>query len=212
MKSLTKFRGCLLVCVGLAPALASAAPLTANEVFGRYFYEPELLAHLRDQLELTSDQTAELQVEVQTAQERIAFLQEKVRQETERLVPLANLARVDETAILDQAGKILDVEQEVKHVQLKLLVRLKNLLTLDQQARLKGIKDRQSGLQDKLAKAQQLILEQQRAGRDLTALEKFKQEFDALMRQGRLEPADAVLDRTLKFLEQAPAKPGAGPR
>ncbi len=180
---------------------SSGAEATANEILVRYFYEPELIQQLQDKLTLTQDQKFALQVELKVAKDRVAYLQGQIRQETQRLIPLVSPDQVDEDAVLAQSKKILDLEQEIKHVQLKLLVHLKNKLTPQQQAVLKPIKARQLALQAKLLKAQAMILQQQQEGRDLSALTHFKQEFETLVKQGQFEKAEIVIDRTLTFLE-----------
>ena len=46
---------------------------------------------------------------------------------------------MDEAAIVVQLDKVLDVERELKHLHIGLLVAIKNLLTPEQQAKLREI-------------------------------------------------------------------------
>jgi Spy/CpxP family protein refolding chaperone len=49
---------------------------------------------------------------------------------------------VDEAAVLAQVDKILALERDVKRTQLSLVVRIKNLLTEPQQAKLNELRNR----------------------------------------------------------------------
>ena len=52
---------------------------------------------------------------------------------------------VDETAVLAQADKVMGLEREVKKAHLSLLVRIKNLLTDAQRAKLTELRRRGEG-------------------------------------------------------------------
>ena len=66
-------------------------------------------------------------------------MQQQMQAEAKKLAELAKPERVDEKAVIAQADKMLDLEREMKHTQLSLLVTIKNTLTADQQAKLKAI-------------------------------------------------------------------------
>jgi Spy/CpxP family protein refolding chaperone len=52
---------------------------------------------------------------------------------------------VDEAQALARADKMLKIENEVKKAQMSLLIRIKNILTREQQDRLRAIRDGKSG-------------------------------------------------------------------
>jgi Spy/CpxP family protein refolding chaperone len=56
--------------------------------------------------------------------------------ETGKLAHLLHGSRIDEAAALAQADKVLGMETAVKKAQLSLLIRIKNLLTAQQQQQL----------------------------------------------------------------------------
>ena len=62
--------------------------------------------------------------------------------EVEKLQSLLQPASVDESKVLDQVDRVLAVEREVKRAQLSLMIRIKNMLTQQQQAQL-GVLRRQ---------------------------------------------------------------------
>jgi Spy/CpxP family protein refolding chaperone len=56
--------------------------------------------------------------------------------EAGKLAQLLRASRIDESAAIAQADKVLGMEREVKKAQLSLLIRIKNLLTPAQQDKL----------------------------------------------------------------------------
>ena len=58
----------------------------------------------------------------------------------EALVNVVKQDRPDEKQVLAQLDKVLNVENEIKRLRTGLLVRIKNILTPEQQAQLRGIK------------------------------------------------------------------------
>lgn len=73
---------------------------------------------------------------VQRAQSKFLDLQWDMQAEAGKLAQLLRASRIDETAAVAQADKVLGMERQVKEAQLSLLVRIKNLLTPAQQDQL----------------------------------------------------------------------------
>ena len=51
-------------------------------------------------------------------------------------------SQVDKAAVLDEVDRILNLEREIKKAQISLMVRIKNTLTAQQQAKLAEIRGR----------------------------------------------------------------------
>jgi len=47
---------------------------------------------------------------------------------------------VDESRVLSQLEKVLSVEREIKRTQIGLMIRIKNVLTVEQQAKLRQVR------------------------------------------------------------------------
>jgi Spy/CpxP family protein refolding chaperone len=73
---------------------------------------------------------------VQAAQSRFIETQWSMQEESQKLARLLQARPVDEGAVLAQADKVMGFERDVKRTHLSLLVRIKNVLTEAQQARL----------------------------------------------------------------------------
>jgi Spy/CpxP family protein refolding chaperone len=67
-------------------------------------------------------------------------LQWKLQDEMEKLVALIKQPRVDEQQVLAQLEKVLAAEREIKRQQVTLLVRIKNKLTPEHQAKLSELR------------------------------------------------------------------------
>ena len=97
------------------------------------------MAH-QQEIGLTDEQREYLKTESRKAQLRFTELQWQLMDEYEKLAALVKQEHVDEQQALAGLDKILDVEREIKKVQISLVVRIKNKLTPDQQAKLMAIK------------------------------------------------------------------------
>jgi len=95
-------------------------------------------------INLTDHQRSELQQAMKDAQGKFIDLQFRMSGEVESLQRLMQASSVDEAKVLGQVDRVLAVEREVKHVQLSVMIRIKNLLTEQQQARLGALR-RQDG-------------------------------------------------------------------
>jgi Spy/CpxP family protein refolding chaperone len=75
-------------------------------------------------------------------QSRFLDLQWDMQAEVEKLARLLQASPVDEAAVLAQADKVMGLERDVKKAHLALLVRIKNLLTGAQKAKLTELRRR----------------------------------------------------------------------
>jgi Spy/CpxP family protein refolding chaperone len=63
--------------------------------------------------------------------------------ETQKLIELVKAPHVDESAALSQVDKVLGIERDVKRQHVTLLIRIKNTLSPEQQAKLRSMRDEQ---------------------------------------------------------------------
>jgi Spy/CpxP family protein refolding chaperone len=174
------------------------------------FFGPELIVKYHEQIGLTEDQGASLKSVFEDAQQRVQGLQQQMQQESKKLVELAKPEKVDEKAVVTQADKILDVEREIKHAQLSLLIAIKNTLTASQQAKLKELSPAASasaaGLETKVNQVKAAVQRWQQEGRDLSQFSNLKGEIESLMAAGKIAEVNDALDRALKVLNGPEAK------
>ena len=102
-------------------------------------FPPELVMQNQQALGLSDDQKAYFKAEIRQVQTSFEDLQWKVEGEMEKMVSLAKQPRVDEAQTLAQLEKVLGLEREIKRAQITLFIRIKNKLTVEQQARLRAL-------------------------------------------------------------------------
>jgi Spy/CpxP family protein refolding chaperone len=127
----------LLLLTGYSIAVAQAPP---DDPLRDHFFPPELVMQNQQAIGLSEDQRNAIKADLRQAQQRFTELQWKLDDEMERFVALVGGAQVDESQALAQLDRVLAAEREVKRTQISLLIRIKNRLHPDQQARLQEIR------------------------------------------------------------------------
>jgi len=130
----------VLVAAGLA---RSQQP--GQDPLGRSFFAPELVMQHQEEIGLSADQKNYLKTEIRQAQLKFTEWQWKLQDEVEKMASLVKQPRVEEEAALAQLEKVLSQEREIKRAQITLLVRIKNNLTPEQQAKLDKIRSESAG-------------------------------------------------------------------
>ena len=102
------------------------------------FFPPEAIMGAQQQLGISDAQRAALVAEIQKSQAAMTPLQWQLTAAAEQLATLADAPRVDEAKVMAQADKVMALERELKRAHLTLLVRIKNLLSEEQQAKLRA--------------------------------------------------------------------------
>jgi Spy/CpxP family protein refolding chaperone len=121
---------------------AAAQERKADDAFARALFDPQLvLRHARD-IDLTPAQRRTLLEELKRAQTDLAPLQVDMTGPSLELIELLEQPQVDEEVVRAKTIELLRIENQVKVRQIGLLVRIKNLLTRDQQTRLRALRDR----------------------------------------------------------------------
>ena len=124
---------------------AGFAQQPQDDPFKDYLFPPELVMQNQQALSLTEDQKNYLKTELRQAQQRFSELQWKLEDEMERLTLLLKEHTVDEAKALAQLEKVIAAERDIKHTQMSLLIRIKNHLKPEQQARLQEIQNKSRG-------------------------------------------------------------------
>jgi Spy/CpxP family protein refolding chaperone len=207
-----------VLLTSLYPLFAADQSKKAADPFAGAFFPPELVLLAQDRIALSPEQLEAVRARVEKTQPRSDELRMKLERETAALLALTKQERVDETPLLAQLDKVLDVEREVKHLHVGAGVAIKNLLTPEQQAKLRELSfeiaknhaaftklEEEAGNRIS-AKAERVKAGAQRwadSGRDPSAIAKAMEEkFKPLMEADKVFEAEAELDRALKLLGQ----------
>jgi Spy/CpxP family protein refolding chaperone len=141
------------VCLGIIATVLLAAggaaaqtpPAPGQDPLAPFVFPPDLVMRYASEIGLDERQRAAVKEAVIKTQSRFLDVQWDLQAESEKMARLLQASPVDETALLAQADKVMGLEREVKRTHLSLLVRIKNLLTDAQRAKLSELRRRGEG-------------------------------------------------------------------
>lgn len=116
-------------------AYADGKPNAADPI-GSKLFPPDLIVAHQSELGIEDKQRDAIVAEVQKTQAQTLGIEWQLRSATDAMVKLLDGPRVDESKVLAQADKLMALDREFKRGQLGMLVRIRNLLTDGQRARL----------------------------------------------------------------------------
>ena len=132
--------------ITLSPPRLSTAPAEAREAreglgpIESRLFPPELVMDHQGELAITSEQKSAILAETERGQSAMIRLQWELSAEKEKLVKLLDSDRADEAKVQEAAARVMDRETKIKASHLGMLVRVKNLLTSEQQEQLRAIR------------------------------------------------------------------------
>ncbi len=132
----------LVVCSGAlaTPALAQQEQAIGENPLFSTLFPPELIMQHRRAIGLRDEQRDAISQLIGDLQGRVIRLQWDLLDEIQQLAEITSGTRIDLDRSLDQIGNVLDTESEIKQAHLEMLVRVKNLLSADQQATLERLR------------------------------------------------------------------------
>ena len=188
----------LVFCLfGSRPLWAQAQ---ANDPMADWLFPPDFVMQQEQVIKLDAEQRQFIETEIKSAQTRMHDAELLVRENADKLLALVKQERVNERQALERVDKVLDGEREMRRTQLSLLIRVKNRLTLDQQAKLQELKIGFKAIEAKSRQVQAGVERWQQEGRDPSAIIQMMQDLEPIVRDGKMKEAEALLDRALKTL------------
>ena len=148
--ALRSVSGSTIVGLSLALALVAAGPALAqnpkpDDAFAQALFDPQLVLRHAQTIGLTAAQRRTILDDLRNTQVALGPLQANMTEPALDLVELLNQPRIDETRVTAKMDQVLKIENEVKKQQATLLVRIKNVLTAEQQARLRELRRAETG-------------------------------------------------------------------
>ena len=142
MRSLGLVALVAIVSIGAPPSCVSAQDSTVQEdPLFEMLFQPELIMQHRRAISLTDAQRDAITGMLGQLQGRVVQLQWELLDEMQELTEIMGAQRVDLDRALDQLDSVLDTEKEIKQAHLEMLVRIKNLLSPEQQTSLARLRD-----------------------------------------------------------------------
>ncbi|MCI0414920.1 periplasmic heavy metal sensor [bacterium] len=126
----------LLFLITAATGVSADPKAPEEDLIARYLFPPEVVMRYQQQIGLQENQSAEIKNEIQKTQSGFIDLQWQMQAEAQKMTALLQENPVDESKVLSQADKVMNLERQIKKTHLTLLVRIKNLLTEEQKNRL----------------------------------------------------------------------------
>ena len=142
--SWTRRSGILAVLLLVSATARAQQPPTQDPIAENLFPPDQVLSNQKA-IGLDDAQRNYVRAEVLKAQTRFTELQFQLQDAMESLVALLKQNPVDETQVMAHLDKVLNAEREVKRTQIALMVRIKNKLTPEQQARLRQLRGKPAG-------------------------------------------------------------------
>jgi Spy/CpxP family protein refolding chaperone len=105
----------------------------------RSLFPPDVILSNQIALGVTDDQVSAIKKLLGETHNRVIDVQTDLRRVTEQLHDAVAPAKVDEKAALTLASQAMDLEKQVKTAHLTLMIRVKNLLTPDQQEKARAL-------------------------------------------------------------------------
>jgi Spy/CpxP family protein refolding chaperone len=124
------------------PPPATQGAVQGDPIFQALF-PPELIMQHRRAIGLTDEQRDAISQLIQELQGRVVRLQWELLDEIQQLTEVMSTPRVDLDRALDQLDSVLETEKSIKQAHLEMLVRIKNLLTPEQQTSLERLRGTQ---------------------------------------------------------------------
>jgi Spy/CpxP family protein refolding chaperone len=127
------------ICLVTPMFLAAQQPSNPDPIMDSLF-PPELVMAHQAAIGLDDAQKNDIRGELLKAQTRFSDLQWQLQGAMESLAALLKKNPADEGQVMAQLDKVLAAERELKRTQIGLLVRIRNRLTPEQQARLQKLR------------------------------------------------------------------------
>jgi Spy/CpxP family protein refolding chaperone len=104
-------------------------------------FPPELIMQHARELNLTPEQKTFMRNEIQKTTTRFNDLQWQLQDAMEALHETMKANQVNEQQAMEQLGKVLDAEREIKLLHMGMAIRIKNQLTPEQQMKLQTMRN-----------------------------------------------------------------------
>jgi hypothetical protein len=116
-----------MVAFSLLVPLAGHSADAADPI-KQLLFPPDLIMKYRSELNLDKQQELMIREELRETQSAVFDLRWQMKDESETLANMLKATPINEVEVLNQADKVMGLEQQVKRTHLAMLVRLKNMM------------------------------------------------------------------------------------
>ena len=129
---------CLALCA--APVLAQG-PGGNKDVFKGKLFAPNIILEHQDELDLTKEQFTQIRAAVVEVQSNVAEHEWDLREAYQRVLASLDETPIDEDKVMENVQVALSAENEVKILQVGMLITIRNLLTDEQMDYLRSVRE-----------------------------------------------------------------------
>jgi hypothetical protein len=162
---------------------------------------PEMISAVKSELGLNSEQEASMQSILNAAREKAAPMESTVRERQQELNGLLKDGKTNAEQAAQALSRLLAAEEPVKHLQLRTLIELRDVLSPGQQKKAlelaPGRLAKNNGIQNRVhQKAEKLRAAVESLGiKPTLAMSARGREIEGLIKSGAWTDADAALDK-----------------
>jgi len=135
-------RAPLLALLVLAVSPSALAQRPGHDPVMRSLFPPDLVMEHQREIGLRPEQRQAITDSIRETQGELLDVRWQLKDAHQQLAELLGAQPIDEAGALVQAETVMSLEQEVKKRHMRLLIRIKNQLDPDQQARLRELRPR----------------------------------------------------------------------
>ena len=196
-----------LVFVAAIPCFWDAAR-AQEDPFGK-LNSPQLVLEHADELGLSEEQRRTVEQAAAEAHEAGRQARPGLEKAMESLTEELEKDEIEEGAAREKLNGVLEAERRMKHIHLRMLAKVNNALTAEQKAVLRQLRAAQrrsldpaleKKLRAKLERADGAIKAKVEAGEHPVEVMELMQRFPELIRQGKYEGAEKLLDEAMGLL------------
>jgi uncharacterized membrane protein len=112
-----------------------------DQALDQRVFPPDLVLQCRERIGLKTEQRDAIRTAMRDMQSKTMDMQWKLQDEAEKLNDALKRPAVNEAETLAQVDRVLGAEREVKRAQMTMLIRIKNVLTPEQQENLRTVRN-----------------------------------------------------------------------
>ncbi len=197
----------ILVCMLTLLTVGLSQSASAEDSIQSLLVHPEVLFRHQEQLALSEEQTEQIRSAVEEAREESQELQQQGKEQIGKLAETLSADQVDETAALKQLDQLIAIESEQKRVHFKVMIQIRNLLTSEQlkvakelQSSARNMAETEQRLKAKLQRIEAAVQKKVQSGEQPHEIVGLMQKLPELMKAGRVQEAEALLDQVIGML------------
>lgn len=135
-------RALVFAMLMITTAASAQGPGGDKDVFQGKLFAPNVILEHQDDLKLTREQFTQIRAAVVEVQANVAEHEWDLREAYQRVLSELDENPVDAGKVLAHVQAALEAENEVKKLQVGMLIKLRNLLTDEQVDYLRSVRDR----------------------------------------------------------------------